>query len=136
MKLPALTDRWLVGFVPAANRGVARLASGVYGHCMAFGWRPQGHWLLVETNVWGLDVQLVDTSFADKLMGFCIRNGRLLNVPPRRRTARFTPPPLLTCSTTIAALVGVPGWYFTPRQLYRALQKAGAEVLTSPEDLP
>jgi hypothetical protein len=130
------TDEWYVGFVPAPNRGLWRIARGRFAHCMAF--RPcSGGWLLVEHNVWGLTCCVLGDSVAVNLARLCVERGALLRVPARRRDFRWLPPPLLSCVTVVLALVGVRAWVLTPRQLHGALLRRGALVVSGlNEDQP
>lgn len=131
-----LTDRWYVGFTACPNRGVYRLARGRFGHCMAFRPDGSGRWLLVEHNVWGMDVQHWESERICRLMTLCILKGTLFLSPRKQRPHRTLPAPVVTCASIIAALTGLEGWYFTPYQLYRGLQRAGADVVSRAEVLP
>jgi hypothetical protein len=123
------TFPWFIGFVPCVNYGIWRMAGGRFGHCMAFRQLDAERWHLVEANVWGIDVCTMDNGAIGSLKVFCIDNGTLLFLSSRRRPQYALPAPLITCASVTAALVGLAGWYFTPKQLYRGLRRAGAEVV-------
>jgi hypothetical protein len=127
------TDEWYVGFVPCPNRGVWRLARGRCSHCMAFRQLDKNQWLLVEANVWGVDALTMTSGQIARLMTLAITKGHLFLSPSRRRPQRTLPAPLLTCASITAGLIGLPGWYFTPGQLMRRLQRSGARVISRQE---
>lgn len=129
------TYRWYVGFLPSRNHHVWRLLGG--NHCMAFRPIAGGRWVLVESNVWGLEVRTLAADEAGRLIELCINDGTLLLSLPRPRPRRTLPAPLLTCASAIASLCGIPGTIVSPRRLRKALQKHGARVvLLSGETLP
>lgn len=122
-----LVDEWWVGFgefEPPKSWYHAFTDKG-WRHCFCFGY-SNGRWILYDPLSRRAEVAILTGEQIDRVIASCRAKGsKFLHFRSHRRHLfqRLTP---IYCVSCVKHVLGVRGWAWTPRQLYRLLLRLGA----------